>query len=104
MKTPKEQPKFRTVYEEMIATRFSTGEFDNALTDVPNWIMDCPVYANWTEYKGETYFGILNFDRSLKARRPMIDLSLCATRAMNGVVIKTVQYSEKHFKKSRLEV
>jgi hypothetical protein len=77
--------------------------FGYALADTPKYILECPVSAQWLEFKGETYFGMLNYEASLKARRCMIDLSYCATRAFNGVVIKTVQYSGKHFKKSRLE-
>lgn len=78
-------------------------EFDNAIEDIPKWIMDCPVYANWIEYKGETFFGMLNYERSLKAKRPMIDLCPCVTKGLNGIVEKTVQYSKKHFRKSHLD-
>jgi hypothetical protein len=71
---------------------------------IPQFIWNCPVFYDWTEYKGETYFAILNYERSITARRPMIDLCYCATKAMNGIVEKTVQYSKKHFKKSKLAV
>lgn len=77
--------------------------FDLVLSDVPKWILNCPISANWLEYKGETYFGMLNYERSVAARRPMIDLSYCATRAFNGVVIKTVAYNRNKFAKSRLD-
>jgi hypothetical protein len=79
------------------------NEFDKILAGVPKYILECPISAQWLEFKGETYFGMLNYEASLKARRCMIDLSYCATRAFNGIVIKTVQYSGKHFKKSKLE-
>lgn len=69
----------------------------------PEWLLNCPVSANWLEYKGETYFGMINVERSLKARRPMIDLFYCATEGLNYNVLKTVQYSKKHFKKSKLD-
>lgn len=67
--------------------------------NVPEYICKCPVYFDWTVYKGETYFGMLNYERSIKARRPMIDLAYCATRGLNGTVLKTVAYSKKHFSK-----
>lgn len=73
------------------------------IKDVPKYIMDCPVYYNWCEFKGETYFGILNYERSLKAKRPMIDLAYCATQGMNGTILKTVQYTKRHFAKSKLD-
>ena len=76
--------------------------FDKALENIPKYIMDCPVFHNWVEYKGETYFGRINYDQSIKSRRAMIDLSHCATRALNGIVIKAVQYDKKKFKKSYL--
>lgn len=71
---------------------------------IPEWIWNCPIVFDWTEFKGETYFGMLNYERSVKARRPMIDLAYCATAGMNGSVIKTVQYSKKNFKRSRLSL
>jgi hypothetical protein len=71
------------------------------LTDVPQWILKCPVYFDWTVYKGEMYFGMLNYERSIKARRPMIDLAYCTTKGMNGIVLKTVQFSKKTFSKSK---
>jgi hypothetical protein len=76
--------------------------FEKALADVPQWIMDCPVFCDWLQFKGETYFGILNYEASLKARKPMVDLSYCATRAMNGIVLLTVQYDKKKFTRSPL--
>lgn len=76
--------------------------FDQVLATIPQFILDCPIVYHWVEFKGETYFGVLDYERSIKANRPMIALSYCATRAMNGCVIKTVQYRKKHFKLSRL--
>lgn len=93
-----------SIGQEMTFNRFQ-GEikpFDVALSTIPQFIIDCPVVCEWLEYKGETYFGILDYERSLKAKKPMIALSYCATRAMNGCVLKTVQYDKKHFKTSRL--
>jgi len=78
------------------------NEIDKPLADVPPWILNCPVIADWCEYKGETYFGMLNYEASLKARKPMIDLSYCATRAFNGIVLLTVQYDKKKFSASPL--
>jgi hypothetical protein len=72
------------------------------MRDIPKFILNCPVAYNWVEYKGETYFGVLNYERSITARKPMIDLSYCATKAMNNIVLKTVQYDKKYFKPSKL--
>lgn len=78
--------------------------FDTVSSQIPKWILACPVAAQWLDYKGETYFGILNYELSITARRPMIDLSYCATRAFNGIVIKTVAYDKNKFAKSKLEI
>ncbi len=72
--------------------------------DVPEYILRCPVFYDWCVFKGETYFGMLNYERSIKARRPMIDLAYCATQGFNGTVQKTVAYSKKHFSKSHLAI
>lgn len=67
--------------------------------NVPEWILACPVAAHWVEYKGEVKFAMLNYERSLKAHRPMIDLGYCATELLiNNRVEKTVAYNRKKFK------
>lgn len=68
------------------------NEFDNALANVPAFILDCPVYYQWVEYKGRPYFAILNYEASVARGKPMIDLCYCATKAMNGHVLFTAPY------------
>ena len=72
------------------------------LEDTPNYILTCPIIFDWVEYKGETMFAGINYERSIQAKRPMLDLYLCATRALNANVIKTVQYDKNKFKRSHL--
>jgi hypothetical protein len=50
--------------------------FDKALEKIPKYIWRCPILWEWVEFKGETMFAGLNYKRSLKAGRPMIDLFL----------------------------
>lgn len=76
---------------------------DELIKDIPIYILNCPVVFGWCRYKGEEMFGMLNYERSIKAHRPMIDLAYCATKGMNGNVLKTVQFTEKHFKPSQLK-
>jgi hypothetical protein len=78
-------------------------EFDKVLATIPKYILNCPVFFDWTNYKGEDVFGVLNYERSVKAKRPMIDICYCATKAMNNNVMKTVQYDKRHFKRSKLQ-
>lgn len=75
---------------------------DQSLKDCPQFILNCPISFQWVEFKGETMFAGINYDRSVKVGRPMIDLHYCATTACNGVVLKTVQYDKKKFKESHL--
>ena len=72
------------------------------IEETPNYILSCPVIFDWVEYKGKTMFGGINYERSIKAKRPMLDLYYCATRALNNCVIKTVQYDRNKFKRSHL--
>lgn len=57
-----------------------------------------PFEMEWIEYKGDVYVGTINVDRSFTAKKPMIDLHYCLTKAFNGIVIKTVQYDKSKFK------
>lgn len=62
--------------------------------------MSCPLSVNWCKYKGETYFAGLNWERSIKAKRLMFDLSYCATAYLAGgppIVEKTVAWETKKF-------
>jgi hypothetical protein len=56
-----------------------------------------PVVYDWWDYKGERKFVSVNYEATVKAGRPMIDICYCATKCMNGLVEKTVQYDKKHF-------
>ena len=71
--------------------------FEEALMNVPEYILKCPVCFQWVKFKGETMFAGLNYERSLSAGKPMIDLYYCATQALNGRVLKTVQYDKNKF-------
>lgn len=64
---------------------------------LPTW-----VFNDWVEYRGETYFAMVDVQKSLRCGRPVIDLAYCATRGMNNVVLKTVNYNADLFKKSHL--
>ena len=61
-----------------------------------------PVIFDWVEFKGETVFAGFNFDRSLRARKPMFDIFYCATSALNHMVLFTTQWDKSKFKPSHL--
>lgn len=61
-------------------------------------IDSCPIVFHWCEYKGEPYFGALNYQKSVEQNRVIIDLHYCATAALNNSRIeKVVAYSKKNF-------
>lgn len=53
--------------------------------------------TEWCKYKGETYVAVFNMEASMKAGKPMLDLSYCMTQALNQNVLLTVQYDAKKF-------
>lgn len=61
-----------------------------------------PFAVDWIEYKGEVFFGMVNYEATQKAKKPMIDLCYCATQGLCGIVLKTVQYDKSKFKPSKL--
>lgn len=62
-----------------------------------------PIYPCWIEYKGETFVSELNYEATEKARKPMFNLHYCMTKALNNIVLKTVQYDKSKFIISPLE-
>lgn len=56
-----------------------------------------PVAFDWYRYKGEVYFVGINREATIKAGKPMMDLHHCATKALNNIVLKTVQWDKKKF-------
>lgn len=67
-------------------------------------LMRLPFVCDWVEYKGETVVGQINFEATIKARKPMIDVSYCMTEALNQNILFTCQYDKNKFKPSRLGI
>lgn len=65
--------------------------------DMPEFIKSCPVVFDWYKHKGEVCFASLNYEKSIETGKAWIDIHYCATRALNGVVEKTVIYRERDF-------
>lgn len=76
--------------------------YDQASIEVEPMFKRLPFCVDWVSYKGEIFFAMVNYDASIKAKKPMIDLCYCATRGLNGQVLKTVQYDKKKFEPCRL--
>lgn len=69
---------------------------------IDTMLLRLPVVFDWYNYKGETFFVSANREATIKAGKPMMDLHYCATRALNGLVLKTVQFDKKKFSPCRL--
>jgi hypothetical protein len=85
---------------KVIADKFFDEFF---ATDIPQFIIDCPISAHWVVYNGKTKFAMLNYEESIKRGKAMIDLCYCATAGLiNNHVEKTVPYSKARFKGTTL--
>jgi hypothetical protein len=64
---------------------------------IDKMLLKLPVVFDWWDYKGERVFVGINYEATKKARKPMMNIYYCATRALNDVVLKTVQYDKNKF-------
>jgi hypothetical protein len=67
------------------------------MESLPKFLEKCELWSDWVEYKGKVYYGQVNYDQSIKSKRVMIDLSYCATKAMNNIIEKTVRFDRGKF-------
>lgn len=74
---------------------------DQEVMPLPDWLKDSMPVMRWFEYKGETYFGCVDFEKSRKGM-VMVECGYCATKYLNGLVERRVRFIEKHFKDSKL--
>jgi len=65
-------------------------------------LMNLPFSCDWVQFKGETCVATINYEATKKAGKPMLDVSYCMTKAMNNIVIKTVQWDKSKFLPSNL--
>jgi hypothetical protein len=61
-------------------------------------LLKLPIVSDWCEYKGEIYYAVINYQETERVGRPMMDLHYCATKALNNIVEKTVQWDKRKFK------
>lgn len=61
-------------------------------------LLKLPIACDWVEYKGEVCVAQINYEATVKAGRPMVDLSYCMTKALNQCILKTVQWDKNKFK------
>ncbi len=76
-----------------------TPELEFLIKDIPDFIMECPVAAQWVRYRGKLKFAMLNYEASIERGHAMIDLCYCATAGLiNNRVERTVMYTSRNFK------
>lgn len=61
-----------------------------------------PIILDWCYYKDEIYVAQINLEATKKAHKPMMDLSHCMTRAINQIILKTVQWDSTKFRPCHL--
>lgn len=65
-------------------------------------LLRLPIALDWCLFKDEIVVAHINWEATKKAGRPMVDLSYCMTKALNNVVLKTVQWDKNKFKPCNL--
>lgn len=65
-------------------------------------LLRLPIACDWVIYEGEDCVAQINYEATVKAGKPMVDISYCMTRALNQVILKTVQWDRRKFKPSKL--
>lgn len=63
-----------------------------------NMLLRLPIACDWVSFKDEVVVAQINYEATKKAGKPMMDLSYCMTKALNQVILKTVQWDKKKFK------
>ena len=76
--------------------QLNSGDFVENI-ELPSWLNGCPMMDGWCRYNGQIYFAMLNYDESEKEQMPVFDLSYCATKALNGIVLFTRKWDKKKF-------
>gem|GEM_PF-3122701 len=92
---------FKEVYQKNREERklnYKKMENSQELDKIAKLFKNVPFSFDWVEYKGQAFFAGLNIERSIESKKPMIDLFYCATKALNDIVLKTVQYDKNKFK------
>lgn len=79
-----------------------TGSYALLSGVVESMLMKLPICCDWVNFKGEDVVAQWNFEATAKARKPMIDISYCMTKALNQVIDETVQWDKKKFTPSHL--
>lgn len=64
--------------------------------------MRLPISCDWVFFDGEDCVAQINYEATVKAKKPMVDISYCMTMALNQCIERTVQWDKKKFKPSRL--
>lgn len=62
------------------------------------------LWGDWVYYKGELKFVMVNVQKSETCNRPIIDICYCATRALNNIVEKSVNYVPDNFRPKEVEL
>jgi len=71
--------------------------------DIPEFLQDDRLpWLKWVQYKGKECVADVDYQKSIKAHRPIINIHYCMTKAMNGKIEKTVNFNPDFFKPSKL--
>jgi hypothetical protein len=66
-------------------------------------LLKLPICMGWVTFKEKTVAMQINYEATVKAGKPMVDISYCMTTLLNGLIDQTVQWDKSKFKRSNLE-
>ena len=64
---------------------------------IDKMLMKLPIFDGWVNFKGKLCYAQVNFDATVKAKKPMMDIFYCATQCLNHAVLFTTQWDKNKF-------
>jgi hypothetical protein len=64
---------------------------------IDKMLMKLPIFDGWVNFKGKLCYAQVNFDATVKAKKPMMDIFYCATQCLNDAVLFTTQWDKNKF-------
>jgi len=76
---------------------------DEIQIDIPSFLQDDRLpWMKWVQYKGVEVVADVDYEKSIRAHRPIINIHYCMTEAFNGCILESVNFKPELFQASRL--
>ena len=64
---------------------------------IDKMLMKLPIFDGWVNFKGKKFYAQVNFDATVRAKKPMMNIFYCATQCLNHAVFFTTQWDKNKF-------